>query len=253
MPSETSLTSDDLVAAVDHAKLLFQSGREEAGREAFDAVRPSLSQDPDASGYVGAALEECGLAAVAEEWLSQAARTLLDSGEFDPDDDAGTIEVVFGVLHERHRIREVLELEHDDLDGLFHEMEAAAEGPDLDGQALLYWPEAELAQVLERWPALAEIYGLDWLDHRTNVERTLAGWSAAGVIRIALLPGSMAGLLAFAAAEGEDPADQETHADYADEVIETAEPMEWPPQRNAPCWCASGLKYKKCCLPRSRA
>ncbi|MEU3308968.1 SEC-C metal-binding domain-containing protein, partial [Nocardiopsis sp. NPDC006832] len=21
----------------------------------------------------------------------------------------------------------------------------------------------------------------------------------------------------------------------------------WPPERNRPCWCGSGRKYKKCC------
>nr|WP_310376412.1 SEC-C metal-binding domain-containing protein [Catenuloplanes atrovinosus] len=28
--------------------------------------------------------------------------------------------------------------------------------------------------------------------------------------------------------------------------------MAWPPERNGACWCGSGQKYKKCCLPRSR-
>ncbi|TDC03308.1 SEC-C metal-binding domain-containing protein, partial [Actinomadura bangladeshensis] len=23
--------------------------------------------------------------------------------------------------------------------------------------------------------------------------------------------------------------------------------LAWPPERNAPCWCGSGRKYKKCC------
>jgi uncharacterized protein YchJ len=27
--------------------------------------------------------------------------------------------------------------------------------------------------------------------------------------------------------------------------------VEWPPERNAPCWCGSGQKYKRCCRPRS--
>jgi hypothetical protein len=27
----------------------------------------------------------------------------------------------------------------------------------------------------------------------------------------------------------------------------------WPPERSDACWCGSGLKYKKCCLPRSRS
>ncbi|WP_344437186.1 SEC-C metal-binding domain-containing protein [Actinomadura bangladeshensis] len=27
----------------------------------------------------------------------------------------------------------------------------------------------------------------------------------------------------------------------------TAPTLAWPPERNAPCWCGSGRKYKKCC------
>ncbi|MGC4857034.1 SEC-C metal-binding domain-containing protein [Micromonospora sp. DT4] len=26
-----------------------------------------------------------------------------------------------------------------------------------------------------------------------------------------------------------------------------------PPERNDACWCGSGLKYKRDCLPRSRS
>ncbi len=252
-----AVPGEDGLAIACYAELLVKSGREEEGRKAFDAVRPRLLQDPHAPSYVGEALESCGLASVAEEWLSAAARALVEEGGFDTDDestDFGVLDMLFAVLRERHRIREAMELEHDELDGLFHEMEAAAGGgPDLNGQALLYWPEAELAKVLERWPDRADVYGSDWPEHRANVERTVAGWSATGVTQIALIPGSAEGLLAFAAAEGEDPADAETHAHYAEELADTAGVTEWPPQRNAPCWCASGVKYKKCCLPRSRA
>ncbi|GAA2859154.1 hypothetical protein Acy02nite_23180 [Actinoplanes cyaneus] len=247
-----TVPGEDGLSRACYAELLVKSGREEEGRAVFEALRPELLEDPHACSYVGEALEACGLATVAQEWLAEAARTLAERTA-KGDDDFTAVDTLFAVLTERHRIREDLELPHDDLDGLYHEMEAVADAPELQGQALLYWPEAELAQVLQRWPERADIYGLDWLDHRTNVERTLAGWSSSGVIHIALIPGSMAGLLAFATAEELDPADPETHADYAEQVGETTDGVEWPPQRNAPCWCASGVKYKKCCLPRSRA
>ncbi|MFC6581654.1 SEC-C metal-binding domain-containing protein [Planomonospora parontospora] len=29
--------------------------------------------------------------------------------------------------------------------------------------------------------------------------------------------------------------------------------MPWPPERNDPCWCGSGRKYKQCCRPRGFA
>ncbi|MFD0856524.1 SEC-C metal-binding domain-containing protein, partial [Actinomadura adrarensis] len=45
-----------------------------------------------------------------------------------------------------------------------------------------------------------------------------------------------------------DPADQHVRADHLqDRVREGAPTLTWPPERNAPCWCDSGRKYKKCC------
>ena len=44
-------------------------------------------------------------------------------------------------------------------------------------------------------------------------------------------------------------------AETIDDYVGSLDPdraVEWPPPRNGPCWCGSGLKYKKCCLPRSR-
>ncbi|BCY05974.1 SEC-C metal-binding domain-containing protein [Actinoplanes sp. L3-i22] len=251
---------EDGLSRACYAELLVKSGREGEGREVFDALRPELLQDPHAAAYVGEALESCGLATLADEWLSETARTLIEDGAFDEDapgsddaDDFGPVDVLYAVLAERHRIREEsLEVPHDELDGLFHEMDSAADAPDLDGQVLLFWPEAELAQVLARWPERADIYGKAWDEHRAGVERTLAGWSATGATHLGLLPASADALLAYASANDLNPSNPETHADYADDLADNVPATEWPPQRNAECWCASGAKYKKCCLPRSR-
>ncbi|GIF15442.1 SEC-C domain-containing protein [Actinoplanes teichomyceticus] len=232
-----------------HAELLVRSGHAEQGRAVFADVRPELLQDPLAASYLSESLEAAGLAGVAEEWLSAAVRTLLSGDQPVLD----RVEVMFALVKERHRVREGLGLEHDELDDLYHEMQVAVDTPDPDeGRALLFWPEAELAALLARWPGQAETYGSDWDEHRAGLERTLAGWSGSGVVRLGLFVGSVDGLLAFAAEEGVDPADPQAHLEYADVVGETAGAVEWPPQRNAPCWCGSGVKYKKCCLPRSR-
>lgn len=57
----------------------------------------------------------------------------------------------------------------------------------------------------------------------------------------------------FAEREGLDPAARDTIEAWA-KVADTngsSHIVSWPPERNKPCWCGSGHKYKKCCRPRS--
>ncbi|MGH3922605.1 MAG: SEC-C metal-binding domain-containing protein [Pseudonocardiaceae bacterium] len=49
-----------------------------------------------------------------------------------------------------------------------------------------------------------------------------------------------------------DPTDPQVRQDYAEHVNEHHRKI-WPPGRNETCWCGSGAKYKKCCLPRARS
>lgn len=41
----------------------------------------------------------------------------------------------------------------------------------------------------------------------------------------------------------------DARAEYAAHLAAHADPalITWPPDRNQPCWCGSGRKYKKCC------
>jgi uncharacterized protein YecA (UPF0149 family) len=66
-----------------------------------------------------------------------------------------------------------------------------------------------------------------------------------GVARITLVPASADGLARFAERTGGEPDDEDTRQAYMDEIAATG--IEWPPARNAACWCGSGRKYKKCC------
>ena len=65
------------------------------------------------------------------------------------------------------------------------------------------------------------------------------------------MPGSADDLAALAERAGDVPVDGVIY-DYADELDGRALRIAWPPARNDACWCGSGGKYKKCCLPRSR-
>jgi len=44
---------------------------------------------------------------------------------------------------------------------------------------------------------------------------------------------------------GEEPED--ARAGYAADRFAGGAAIAWPPGRNAPCWCGSRRKYKKCC------
>src|SRR5207249_2393275 len=54
-------------------------------------------------------------------------------------------------------------------------------------------------------------------------------------------------LTAFCEAEHLEPSSPDARARYAASLGMTGDAIEWPPGRNSPCWCGSGVKYKKCC------
>ncbi|MEU7590468.1 SEC-C domain-containing protein [Micromonospora sp. NPDC049230] len=123
---------------------------------------------------------------------------------------------------------------------------------------------ADLAQAAERGRledpddagdalTLAEVYGPDWDAHRGRLETELVRLRGAGQAGLGVFRATVDGLTAFAGRSDGDPTDATVRAGYAAEV--SARPsarIPWPPERNDACWCGSGLKYKKDCLPRSR-
>lgn len=84
---------------------------------------------------------------------------------------------------------------------------------------------------------------------RTAAEDLERGWRASseeiGASKLRILPTLVDDLLKYAS--DRDPKDQQTRADHLmDRIREGARTLGWPPERNAPCWCDSGRKYKKC-------
>ncbi|MFC7532552.1 SEC-C metal-binding domain-containing protein [Actinoplanes sp. GCM10030250] len=236
--------------------ILHRLGREDEAMAQFSAVRPRLVRDADAASSLSEAMEECGSSSIAEQWLTAALETLLDrAGE--PDDHG--LRVLHALLRARRRIRHELGLPPDEMDETADRMRLVQNGLDPDepdgpigpdGPAPLFWSREEFDRVMLRWPALAEVYGRTWDEHRASIEKTLTeaegGWWA-------LSQGTAEGLAAYAARRGADPADPATRVGYENQQKSMPSGMPWPPARNGPCWCRSGSKYKKCCLPRSRA
>lgn len=82
--------------------------------------------------------------------------------------------------------------------------------------------------------------------------RIEAGWRRvtreSGVTSIKVLPITVADLLAYAEAHNAVPSAERTRLDHLrDRLAEGAPTISWPVDRNQPCWCGSGRKYKKCC------
>ncbi len=89
-------------------------------------------------------------------------------------------------------------------------------------------------------------------DVASYFRRVERGWRSsareAGITRIEILPTTVDDLLSYGEDHGRDAKDQQTRMDYLqDRVNEGALTISWPPDRNQPCWCDSGRKYKKCC------
>ncbi|PYC65465.1 hypothetical protein C7C45_28445 [Micromonospora arborensis] len=255
------------------ARALFRAGgRDDEAMAELTALRPLLLVQPDAPAYVSAALDASGRSSTAETWLSEAVDTLLGeraaaagaSGpastaidpvvELGPPDAPG---VLFFLLQQRHRVRRDLNLPHDRQDDLSDRLETqlvrrAGERRGAESD-LLFWPRAEFDRLLSEHPSLAEVYGSDWDAHRGLLEKELVRLTGAGQAGLGVFTATVAGLNAFAGRRDGDPADVAVRAGYAAEV--SARPsarIPWPPERNDACWCGSGLKYKKDCLPRSR-
>jgi tetratricopeptide (TPR) repeat protein len=241
------------------ARILFRSGREDEAMAELEPLRPLLSRHPDAAAYLSAALAVGGRNRVAEQWLTEAVRVALDERTASTDqpaepagaEDAG---LLFFLLQQRHRVRHALGLPHDTHDNLAERLEtrlANAAAPAEPADDLLFWPRAEFDRVVAQWPTLSQAYGGTWDEHRARLERELVRLAGTGRTGLTLLTGSVAGLTAYAGRDGE-PTDPKTRADYARQLAAGSGQITWPPERNEPCWCGSGNKYKKCCLPRSR-
>ncbi|MEH1168279.1 SEC-C domain-containing protein [Micromonospora sp. CPCC 205539] len=252
------------------ARILFQlGGREDEAMAELTPLRPLLLGQPDAPAYVSAALDAGRRSALADEWLTEAVDKLLaeraagaqaitatgPAVEVGPPDAPG---VLFFLLQQRHRVRRNLNLPHDRNDDLADRLEnqltRRAEQPLTAESELIFWPRAEFDRLLAEQPALTETYGPDWDAHRARLEKELVRLTNAGQTGLGVLSATVDGLLGFAGRRNGDPTDPEIRTGYARELsTRPSARVPWPPERNDACWCGSGLKYKKDCLPRSRS
>jgi hypothetical protein len=233
------------------ARMLVRAGREDEGMAELQAMRPLLLSDPDAVPLICETLEELGRVQMAVDWTTEAFDTLRRRWTAPGALDRLAVEdsaVMVALATTRHRLRQELDLPHDDIDDLADEFAHDHDDDAPDAVAIVVWHKDEFEQGLARWPAFAETYG-GWEDHRAEAERRLRQLSESGITP-GLLLGSVDELAAFAGSD--DPMEADVRHAYADHLADLGRVLAWPPGRNVLCWCGSGQKYKRCCLPRAR-
>ncbi|MBG0816927.1 SEC-C metal-binding domain-containing protein [Planomonospora sp. ID82291] len=240
------------------AALLVKLGRTDEAAEVFQEVRRAGRDDWSAYEIYGESVEETGdLAGALKLFASGEARSR-DAGDGFGTEQLGTavgrVRRAMGFPDEApppepSAVRRLLAEDHGlgtggyDLEADDHDRATTDVEP--------FWPRADFERLLGRWPSLAESEGADWDAHRAEVE---TGALEAGEldVRVALLRCSFEDFASFAERAGGRP-DADTVLAYAESRGPDADLVPWPPERNAPCWCGSGRKYKQCCRPRGFA
>lgn len=251
------------------AGLLLRAGREDEAMAELTALRPLLCEDDDAVSYLSDVLQQHGRTALAEQWLSTALTTALQrrhapralQGRADAAYERAAT-MAFTLAQHRYRLRRELDLPHDHHDELAERLLAAlveelhphthSHTHDRTPIAVLFWPHEQFNNLLKRWPPLTESYGHNWDEHRAHIQRRMTLYSESGHTHLALIAGHTDELAAYANQQNTDPTDPHTRQSYAQHLTEHPNETPWPPARNQTCWCGSGTKYKRCCLPRAR-
>lgn len=238
------------MAQVVLADVLFGLGRDDEARAQLDSLRQSRPASPAPYHLAAELLEAFDDLEQALTWFNMAVSRLTEEEmavRTEPLSYAGNI------IAGRRRVREALGQPPDELDHSAQEHAdrieewadslAAAKSP---GEThVLFWPRAEIPGAHETWPELVAHADVDAImTDREAANRELA---ESGATRISMVPLTVARLAEFAARTGGDPTDGDTRMACLAEIVGEGGAIGWPPERNARCWCGSGVKYKKCC------
>ncbi len=131
------------------------------------------------------------------------------------------------------------------VDWFLNEITAEADSDPIGRAVLGYFPPAVFEIPEDR--AIAEAVGFpDADDQRIAIERCYRMQISPGITKY-IAPIDIPGLRAYARRNDMDPRSGAAVKLYAAQVVRDNRATRWPPERNAPCWCGSETKYKKCC------
>jgi tetratricopeptide (TPR) repeat protein len=244
-------------ARVAMAEVLFELDREDEARAQFDVLRRDRPSSPMPYHMAAELLEERTEYQEALTWFNIAVSRLTEQEMADRHGEFRFLSYANHVIAGRRRVRQALELPPDELDeslplrtSPFTQIGDLAErvahgAPTPHEVRVLFWPRPEIPRAHDRWPQLVQHADIDTIVRDRELgNREL---SEAGISRMTMVPLTVAKLTEFAARTGADPEDGTTRRACLDEIANEGGGISWPPSRNAPCWCGSGAKYKKCC------
>ena len=171
----------------------------------------------------------------------------------DREADFGAFSYANGIVAGRRRVRQALGIPNDGLDASDESISRRADeflrtampDPRPRRVRVLFWPREEIPRANQTWPELvATANDNAGFREREASNRRLA---ESGVAAIDMVPLTVAKLTDYVARTGADPMDSDTRVACIDEIVDEGQAVAWPPPRNAPCWCGSATKYKKCC------
>lgn len=211
--------------------------------------------NPGPASMIAEFLEGQGQLGDALTWFNIACRDV-DADEIDESTLFGRNE-----LQGRARVRRALDLPPDKLDEQTEQAHSslrraldnfarhAATPNRVQRSAATYFVRADVEQALAT--GLVHLENARDLDPDTYFQATERAWrdmAEQGLPRLELVPTHLDEYLRYVAEHDLDARDQQTRLNYVQwSIREGAPTIDWPPPRNAPCWCGSGRKYKKCC------
>jgi tetratricopeptide (TPR) repeat protein len=251
------------------AEIMLRAGRTDPAAEIYAQVKADTPDDVWLYNSAGLEYAAAGDPKRALDWLTEGLRLALDDG--DPENLIGQLNAL-----RREQLGD-LGYELDELDtqaerfltGHRHHRPGGDTVPHAPtwplaarsrtgtrsrvALSLTWFPADQFDQALRTWPDLSQDWdSTDYSDYTHRLERHLHQIATADPTDppdLWIAPIQIDPFQRWCQSTNRDPATASARADYAAERTRIGAPelISWPPPRNAPCWCGTGRKYKKCC------
>lgn len=233
------------LARVGLAEVYFRQARDAEARVVLEALRAQTPTFWVACGQAGILLEEHGSVTEALDWYDFTLRHTPEE-EIEAWIDGEDLPDLEDILVRRREIRADMDLEPDELDDLVDQLADLDEDEELvpDEIHVPFWLREELPLAHNTWPDM--FADVDTDAAMRQCEAICQATSEAGVPRVLMVPLTVAALTEVMSRTGGDEAEDPVEQ-LVEERIAAGAAITWPPPRNEPCWCGSGVKYKKCC------
>lgn len=246
------------VARVELARLHFSCGRDAPAAAELAALRASREPAPEPYEMAAQLYVERGEDRAALRWIGIAVSRYAPEELADAMGEDGWSSFAYPAL--RRQLRERLGYLADDLDSGLHRpspdpTDGFPQASDVlaawvPGSArlirILVWPEVEFRRAQQRWPQLLDPQ-VDHEEYRGKLESRMREATRSHPTKIILIAACADAMADLAERQGGTIEDAQSRRAYLREQTRSGNFADWPPARNAPCWCGTAAKYKKCC------